>query len=262
MRPPAHAQASRPHLEHLHHFHLHVGGSVAVAITVTVTALAAGVAAGLAVLCLPPVRRDDDPTARLSRVGVPRPVRTPAATRIRRRISLLRTIATRRGAHRRHTAESARLAPLAADLLAACLASGSTPPAAAEAVGHALQPATRPGTATEQAAFDLASRFHEVAALLRLGGNPTVAWRPLGAEPGLLPLAQAAARAGLTGAPPAEAVAWTADDLRVERHCAGTAGARQAGVRAVGPLTGCFLPAFLLIGVVPVVIGLAERLLP
>jgi hypothetical protein len=30
----------------------------------------------------------------------------------------------------------------------------------------------------------------------------------------------------------------------------------------MAPLAGCFLPAFVLIGIVPIVIGLAERLLP
>ena len=35
------------------------------------------------------------------------------------------------------------------------------------------------------------------------------------------------------------------------------AAARAAGVRAVGPLAAAFLPAFLMIGVVPVVVSLA-----
>ena len=37
--------------------------------------------------------------------------------------------------------------------------------------------------------------------------------------------------------------------------------ARRAGVQAVGPLAACFLPAFVLVGVVPVVVGVAQALL-
>jgi hypothetical protein len=228
-------------------------------LAVAMTSVAAGVAAGLAVLSLPRRVGDTDPSTRLSGLSLPK---VPGVVATRRRIALTRAVWTSSRTTRRLAAESARLAPLAADLLAACLASGSPPADAAEAVGTALHPADPQAGPAGVAAFELASRFHEVAALLRLGGSPASCWRPLGTEPGLLPLSQAATRACLTGAPPAEAVAWTADDLRAARHSAGTAAARQAGVRSVGPLTGCFLPAFLLIGVVPVVIGLAQRLLP
>jgi pilus assembly protein TadC len=37
--------------------------------------------------------------------------------------------------------------------------------------------------------------------------------------------------------------------------------ARRAGVQAVGPLAACFLPAFVLVGVLPVVVGVARSLL-
>jgi hypothetical protein len=226
---------------------------------VVAVALAAGLTAGLSVLTFPRRSKDTDPLSRLSRLAEGQ---EPKPSTARRRLSTLRTTFADHQANRRRTAESARLAPLAADLLAACMAAGSTPAKASEAVATALHPPEPLTSTTDFAAFELASRFREVSALLRLGGNPVTCWRPLGAEPGLLPLSQAAARACLTGAPPAEAVAWTADDLRAAHHSAGTAAARQAGVRSVGPLASCFLPAFLLIGVVPVVIGLAQHLLP
>ena len=183
--------------------------------TVATTTLAAGLAAGLAVLCLPRSRQGADPSSRLTRLVAPAAPVAAAGRQLRTRWSARLGSWTAGRGERRQAEASSRIAPLAADLLAACLVSGSTP-----------------------------------------------SWRPLGAEPGLLPLSQAATRACLTGAPPAEAVSWTADDLRAAHHSAGTATARQAGVRAVAPLTGCFLPAFLLIGVIPVVIGLAQKLLP
>jgi hypothetical protein len=42
---------------------------------------------------------------------------------------------------------------------------------------------------------------------------------------------------------------------------AATEAARSAGVRAVAPLGLCFLPAFVLVGVVPTVVGLATAAL-
>jgi threonine dehydrogenase-like Zn-dependent dehydrogenase len=52
----------------------------------------------------------------------------------------------------------------------------------------------------------------------------------------------------------AAAVRSGADDLA-------EAKAQRAAVAVTGPLGLCFLPAFLCIGVVPVVIGLATRLM-
>jgi hypothetical protein len=220
------------------------------------TGIAAGAAAGLAVLLRP--RRPDatDPARRLAGL---RSAEEAVRRRLRFTLPAPFSVARRR---KRRDEESHRLAPLAADLLAACLSAGAAPARASEAVATALMPPHRLATAADEAAFELAGRFQEVAALLRLGGNPVTSWRPLTAEPGLAPIAEAAARAGLTGAPPAQIVRWTAADLRATRHARGTALARQAGARAMAPLAGCFLPAFVLIGIVPIVIGLAERLLP
>ncbi|MYW04674.1 type II secretion protein F, partial [Streptomyces sp. SID3343] len=63
------------------------------------------------------------------------------------------------------------------------------------------------------------------------------------------------------GAPAAQAVARAADEQRAAQRRTATAAARRVGVRATVPLGLCFLPAFLLIGVVPIVIGLTSTLL-
>ncbi|MCW2777557.1 MAG: hypothetical protein JWN17_1282, partial [Frankiales bacterium] len=57
------------------------------------------------------------------------------------------------------------------------------------------------------------------------------------------------------------AVARLAADARAEARSAAEQRARRAGVLAVAPLGLCFLPAFVLLGVVPVVVGLAGPLL-
>ncbi|MFE9856136.1 type II secretion system F family protein [Streptomyces sp. NPDC005780] len=144
--------------------------------------------------------------------------------------------------------ESMRQLPLAADLLAACISAGVGPREAAEAVGESLG-----GPVGEQLA--------RTAAEIRLGGHPSVAWGRFGAIPGAAALARCLDRAGSTGAPAAESVARLAEAMRAERTSAAVALAQRAAVLITAPLGLCFLPAFLTVGVAPVVIGLAGGLL-
>ena len=46
-----------------------------------------------------------------------------------------------------------------------------------------------------------------------------------------------------------------ADEARAERTAAVEIAARQVGVRSVLPLMLCFIPAFLLLGIVPTVVS-------
>ncbi|WP_338015959.1 type II secretion system F family protein [Streptomyces sp. CB02923] len=150
----------------------------------------------------------------------------------------------------RQTAENglrAALAP-AADLLAACLAAGAGPRESAEAVGRSLG-----GTVGE--------RLRRVAAELRLGGDPATTWRRFGALPGAQGLATYMERAGISGVPAVEGVSRIAAELRAQACRASAERARRAGVLITLPLTACFLPAFLALGVVPVLIGLASALM-
>jgi hypothetical protein len=57
----------------------------------------------------------------------------------------------------------------------------------------------------------------------------------------------------------AGAVADLAADLRARAADEAEARAQRAAVLVAGPLALCFLPAFLCLGVVPVVLGLAGR---
>ncbi|MFI6053601.1 type II secretion system F family protein [Streptomyces violascens] len=138
--------------------------------------------------------------------------------------------------------------PLAADLLAACLAAGAGPREAAGAVGASLE-------------GPVGARLGQVAAELRMGGEPADAWGRLGAIPGAAELARCLERAASSGAPAAGPVARVAERCRAERTREASARARRAGVLITGPLGLCFLPAFLAAGVAPVVIGLAGGLL-
>ncbi|WP_306318531.1 MULTISPECIES: type II secretion system F family protein [unclassified Streptomyces] len=145
-------------------------------------------------------------------------------------------------------ADAVRQLPLASDLLASCLAAGAGPVEAARAVGEALGgPAGR--------------GLERGAAQVRLGGELGVAWRELAAVPGAGGLVRLLERAGESGAPAATPVARFAAECRAERGRQATAAARRAAVTITAPVGLCFLPAFLVVGVVPVVIGLGSGVL-
>ncbi|MBB0247323.1 hypothetical protein FNQ90_25180 [Streptomyces alkaliphilus] len=138
--------------------------------------------------------------------------------------------------------------PEAAGLLAACLAAGASPMAAAAAVGAALD-------------GPLATALRRAAAELSLGGDPDRVWPRLGEIPDAARLARALRLADLSGAPVVRTVALLASEHRAREGRAARARVHRAGVLLTLPLGLCFLPAFLLIGVAPVVVGLARTLL-
>ncbi|WP_259454283.1 type II secretion system F family protein [Streptomyces ginkgonis] len=138
--------------------------------------------------------------------------------------------------------------PLIAELLAACLAAGAAPAVAAGAVGGSL-------------GGPLGDGLRRAATELRLGGEPAAVWKRFGQLPGAAGLARRLELAGSSGAPAVAAVAAEAVECRGRRRRAAQTTARRAAVLVTGPLGLCFLPAYLLIGVAPVVIGLAKELM-
>ncbi|HEX5541064.1 MAG TPA: type II secretion system F family protein [Micromonospora sp.] len=132
--------------------------------------------------------------------------------------------------------------PLAADLLAATLRSGAPLDRAVSAVADAL-------------AGPLGQRLGTVGRALHLGGRPEEAWAHLSPVPGAERMMNAATRSSASGAALAGALTRLAEDLRADRATAAEAAARQAGVLIVLPLGLCFLPAFILAGLVPVIVA-------
>jgi len=151
-------------------------------------------------------------------------------------------------ARRRRREGLARQAPLVADLLAATLASGASVRDAVQAVADAVGDPAR-------------AALHPVVAALDLGAGSADAWSLASDEHAFEPIVESIVRATESGAPLSASLASVADDLRRDRRRTVDVAARAAGVRAVAPLAACFLPAFLLLGVVPVVVSLASAVL-
>jgi Flp pilus assembly protein TadB len=134
------------------------------------------------------------------------------------------------------------------DLLAACLRGGLPVPVAVQAIAAEIP--TRAADALRQ-----------TAELLALGADPVSAWAPALAEPLTAELARGARRSARSGAALASVAEGLATTVRSGADDLAEARAQRAAVAVTGPLGLCFLPAFLCIGVVPVVIGLATRLM-
>ncbi|WP_228542436.1 type II secretion system F family protein [Nocardia sp. XZ_19_369] len=180
----------------------------------------------------------------------------PGRVAVSRRLRALRRPAVMRAVV---PTSSQQLDPLATasvfDLLAACLRAGLPMAGAARAVA--------PG-----APEPLGEALRRAADLLALGADPATAWeRAAEAEAGragaeeVESLARMARRSARSGASLAVAVGELAEQRRGAVEDAAAAKAERAGVMIGGPLGLCFLPAFVCLGIVPVVIGLAGRVL-
>lgn len=130
--------------------------------------------------------------------------------------------------------------PHAVDLLAVVLASGASPASALAAVADAV-------------GAPLDAELGAVRRGLDLGRDPVEVWHEAGRRPGLSTLARAMVRALDGGAPVAEALHRLAEDLHASRRLDDEARARAVGVKVAAPLGLCLLPAFVLVGVVPLV---------
>jgi Flp pilus assembly protein TadB len=153
------------------------------------------------------------------------------------------------GAARRRRHERAAELPLTLDLLGVCLRAGMPLVAALETVANAL-----PGPFSED--------LRVVSGLQRLGAAPAVAWADLIADADLAPVGRAVVRSAESGSRLAAAFDRLAADRRSALASAGLSRARSAGVVAMAPLGLCFLPAFVCLGIVPIVLSLFGQVLP
>lgn len=137
--------------------------------------------------------------------------------------------------------------PQVCDLLAAAVDAGlpvrMATPVVAEAVGGLVGEAL--GT---------------VSARVRLGVPEPTAWAELG-EPGMESLAREMARSVAGGVGIGQLLRDLATDARRSAAADAMVRARRVGVHSVLPLMLCYLPAFVLLGIVPVIGGVVASVL-
>ena len=128
-----------------------------------------------------------------------------------------------------------------------------------ELIGSMLQaglPVARALEVLAPAAGASAGSLARVAAALRLGVGWDSAWPPAESRTVLAELREALHFAAGTGAPSAELLFARARQLRRTRHRELERRAAALGVRLVVPLGVCSLPAFLCLGVIPVLLAM------
>ena len=131
------------------------------------------------------------------------------------------------------------------DMLAVCLRGGLPIGSAAAVVEPTAPPELRPV-------------LLRAADLLALGADPAQAWAtPDGAPDSVRALTVMARRSARGGSSLMAGLAELAAKERAAAADRAAAAAERAGVAISGPLGLCFLPAFVCLGIVPVVIGLA-----
>ncbi|WP_414689703.1 type II secretion system F family protein [Nocardia sp.] len=183
------------------------------------------------------------------------PARTGPGPRLRAMVMTGGSAPPRRGPAARRAANDPLAVASVFDLLAACLRAGLPMADAAAAVAP-------------NAPAELGAALLRAADLLTLGADPATAWERAAEEAAARPgageieaLARMARRSARSGASLADAIGELATEHRAAVEDAAAARAERAGVLVSGPLGLCFLPAFLCLGIIPVVVGLAERVL-
>jgi len=138
--------------------------------------------------------------------------------------------------------------PMAATLLAACLRAGRPIDQAVAAVAVAVH-------------GPLGEELGHVAAALSLGAPPAAAWRRLATEPATAKMARTLVRTCESGAPLAATLDAIATQARADARNLAVQQAKSVGVKAAAPLGLCFLPAFVAVGLVPVIAGVVTNVI-
>jgi pilus assembly protein TadC len=138
--------------------------------------------------------------------------------------------------------------PVALDLLAACVVAGMPLRNATAAVASAVQGV-------------LGERLGTVVSHAAAGFGDSDAWASLRSDEVLGPVARDLARAADAGTSVGGMLARHAESARAAAQAAAIAKAKAVGVRTIVPVSVCYLPAFFLVGVVPVIAGVLTTLL-
>jgi pilus assembly protein TadC len=147
---------------------------------------------------------------------------------------------------RRRTLAVARDLPQLCTLMAVCLEAGLPLRAAVTAVGRGL-------------GGPLGEAMRRLDAQVRLGIPEAEAWRAMSDEQGLEVLGREVARATGSGVALARVLRSQAGESRRDLHARAEIEAKKVGVRSVVPLMVCVLPAFVLVGVIPIIGGVISR---
>ncbi|HLS62206.1 MAG TPA: type II secretion system F family protein [Ruania sp.] len=132
------------------------------------------------------------------------------------------------------------------DITRSAIVAGASVPGALGALAEALPP-------------EQGRPLHRVVTALRLGASWTEAWQGAPAEQ--RDLRRALGPAWVDGVSPVPLLRQAAESIRARRTARAREAAARLGVRLVLPLGLCLLPAFVLLGLVPVLLSTGIELI-
>lgn len=141
------------------------------------------------------------------------------------------------------TGQAARELPDALDFLAVCLKAGAPIQVAIATVADISPPTT-------------AGLLRRVLSHFHVGRSTEESWAELKEHPVWGLAARDLVRSARSGISLVDVLRLHAEDARQAQKDRDTKRARTVGVKSVVPLMACFLPAFVLVGVVPIVASL------
>jgi pilus assembly protein TadC len=147
----------------------------------------------------------------------------------------------------RRQSELAAELPQVCDLLVVCVEAGLPVRAAAAVVATSMT-------------GSLAELLAAAAAKTSLGVDEARVWSELGTEPALSRLGRELGRGAVSGVSLAVRLRALGVDARRAAAADAETKARRVGVQSVLPLMVCFLPAFVLLGLVPIIGGMVSKL--
>src|SRR5699024_217966 len=139
--------------------------------------------------------------------------------------------------------------PLFVDLVVAAVRAGCPVSVAVHQVAAAV-----PGP--------LSSQLASISTRASVSADPAAVWAGMATDPVCGALARAVAGALGRGVSPVATLERVASDARADARWEAEARSRSLGARAAAPLGLCFLPAFVLLGIVPLIASTATSLLP
>jgi len=132
--------------------------------------------------------------------------------------------------------------PEALDLVTACLRAGQPLSNAIQTVSTAMGPPIR-------------DQFDAVTNAMSVGMSQEQAWRILATDPVMGGIARDISRSTTWGTAMTDVLTHHSGELRTRSKLERLGAAKAVGVKGVIPLGVCYLPAFILLGVVPVIVA-------
>lgn len=163
-------------------------------------------------------------------------------------VTVLAWVGAERLAEKQQQQKTINLLPHCWQLIAMCIEAGSSMNHSLEIVIQVIEDRK------------IRRQLNQVLARLQIGDSEEQSWKILKNDPAWQPVVADIGWASKTGTPLVKMLKTHAEDLQQLQQHKLNLHARKVSVKAVFPLVCCFLPAFMLVGVVPILVSAIPNL--